>query len=178
MTVPISVVIPVGPLPHHRAHLDECLASVAAQTAPTDDLVMVDDVMYPGLGLPGAFNKGVELARNELVFLLGSDDLIMPNCLLRCWQAWQVNPHPLGWFFVGVRNSTGYEQNTASLAAMVTKTLWDKAGGLRSDFNPPYPSCEIEFISRMLIAGGKLGATYRVSDEILYFWRNRDVVPA
>lgn len=172
MTVPISVVIPVGPLPHHRAHLSECLTSVCTQTQPTDDLVLVDELAYPGLGIAGAFNKGVELARNELVFLLGSDDWLYPRALSLCWAEWQRNPQPLGWYFVGVRDSSGYEQNTPCLAAMVTKTLWRTAGGLKADFRP-YPSCEIEYISRMLIAGGKLGATWRVSDDVLYYWRKR-----
>ena len=34
MTVPITVVIPVGPAPHHTAHLAECLDSVRGQTEP------------------------------------------------------------------------------------------------------------------------------------------------
>jgi glycosyltransferase involved in cell wall biosynthesis len=177
VTVPISVVVPVGPLPHHWAHLDECLESVRTQSAPTDDLVLVADADYPGLGIAGAFNKGVELARHELVFLLGSDDWLFPRCLELCWAEWQRNPQPLGWYFVGVRDSSGYEQNTPCLAAMVTKTQWNLAGGLHADFSP-YPSCEIEYISRMLLANGRLGATYRVSDDVLYFWRRRDVVPA
>lgn len=192
MSAPISVVIPVGPEPHHRAFLDECLASVAAQTLAPDEVVVVESDLgaaeawlrtaYPdGLKLVDgprertiaeAFNLGVRESANDLVFLLGSDDLIYPRCIERCWQAWQAAPHALGWYFVGVRQSDGYEQNTPCLAAMVTKALWAESGGLHSDFSP-YPATEIEFISRMLLAGGKLGATYRVSDDVLYFWRKR-----
>lgn len=209
-TVPITVVIPVGPAPHHQAHLAECLASVTAQSHLPNEVIVIDNGtgLRPPLpelseyefhwtvertlwrapwamGLATGFNAGVGLARNEHVFFLGSDDLLMPRCLERCWQAWEQFRQPLGWYFVGVRDSRGYEQNTPCLAAMVTKTLWQAAGGfeLGSDYGAnsqgvATSSCEIAFISKMLLASGKLGATYRVSDEILYFWRLRQGVPA
>lgn len=186
MSVPISVVIPVGPKAHQREHLRECVDSVHAQTQLPDEFIIVaegrnhDAVDYDGLwwmnafdtplGIPGAFNKGVELARNELVFLLGSDDKLYPRCLELCYAAYQRFQAPLGWYSVGVEYSNGFTQNTPCLAAMVTKTLWAKAGGLKSDYRP-YPATEIEFISRMLLANGELGATYRVSDEVLYYHR-------
>jgi glycosyltransferase involved in cell wall biosynthesis len=208
MTVPITVVIPVGPAPHHRAYLYECLDSVRAQTVQPaeilvidngtglrDALLMPEDVPeWPGvrlwtapwaMGLATGFNAGVGLATTEHVFFLGSDDLLRPRCLELCWRAWTLDPHSLGWYFVGVRDSSGYEQNTPCLAAMVTKTLWKAAGGLElgSDYGSnshgiATSSCEIAFISKMILADGRLGATYRVSDEVLYFWRRRNVVPA
>lgn len=209
MTVPITVVIPVGPALHHTAHLFECFDSVARQTEMPEEILLIDNGtglrpplsddflkqferpdMAPSdaklwrapwaMGLATGFNAGVGLARNEHIFFLGSDDLLHPRCLERCWQAWLADPHPLGWYFVGVRDSSGYEQNTPCLAAMVTKALWQAAGGfeLGSDYGANSQgtltsSCEIAFISRMLLAKGQLGATYRVSDEILYFWRKR-----
>jgi hypothetical protein len=117
-----------------------------------------------------AFNFGVSQARNELVFLLGSDDRLMSRCLELCYAAYQHFGDPLGWYSVGVEYSNGFTQNTPCMAAMVTRTLWNKAGGLKRDFSP-YPACEIEFISRMILAKGELGATYRVSDEVLYWHR-------
>lgn len=186
MSVPISVVIPVGPMAHQREHIRECFESIHSQTQLPDEMIIVAEgrnhsaVDYDGiwwmnpfdtpLGIADAFNKGVELARNELVFLLGSDDKLMPRCLELCYAAWERERQPLGWYSVGVEYSNGYTQNTPCLAAMVTKTLWAKAGGLRSDYRP-YPATEIEFISRMLLANGELGATYRVSDEVLYWHR-------
>lgn len=211
MTVPITVVIPVGPARHHTRYLAKCLESVAAQTEMPEEILIIDngiglreplpvETLFPfagrsdiapsdaklwrapwAMGLATGFNAGVGLARNEHVFFLGSDDVLHPRCLELCWKAWLADPHPLGWYFVGVRDSSGYEQNTPCLAAMVTKTLWAAAGGLElgSDYGvnsqgTPTISCEIAFISKMILAKGKLGATYRVSDEVLYFWRKRE----
>lgn len=185
MSVPVSVVIPIGPLLHQQEYLEECFESVRQQTHIPEDVVLVydhkalrmgrDDIDSFGnignpLGISEAFNKGVALAKFELVFLLGSDDRLMPRCLELCYAAYQHFQAPLGWYSVGVEYSNGHTQNTPCLAAMVTRTLWNKAGGLKRDYSP-YPSCEIEFISRMLLANGELGATYRVSDEILYWHR-------
>lgn len=190
MSVPISVVIPIGPKPHQREYLKECVESLYNQTVSFYELIVIDDSPYPvekigptpfrqhyylnleiePLGIAEAFNRGVELAHSELVFLLGSDDKLYPRCLELCYAAYQQFKAPLGWYSVGVEYSNGFTQNTPCLAAMVTKTLWAKAGGLRSDFRP-YPATEIEFISRMLLANGELGATYRVSDEVLYWHR-------
>jgi glycosyltransferase involved in cell wall biosynthesis len=190
MSVPISVVIPVGPLAHQREHIGECVSSVFNQTAEADEILLLDtpgecrplnkeldgiaeiklwDISHI-TNIPDAFNFGVYEARNELVFLLGSDDKLYPRCLELCYAAYQHFQQPLGWYSVGVEYSNGYTQNTPCLAAMVTKTLWNKAGGLKRDYSP-YPACEVEFISRMLLANGELGATYRVSDEVLYWHR-------
>lgn len=186
MSVPISVVIPVGPLAHQREHFQECIDTAFTQTELPEEVIIVDSSMdfrpvwwkepinyfyTPEINtIADAFNYGVSMARNELVFLLGSDDKLYPRCLELCYAAYQRFNDPLGWYSVGVEYSNGFTQNTPCLAAMVTKTLWNKAGGLRRDFSP-YPSCEIDFISRMLLANGELGATYRVSDEILYYHR-------
>jgi glycosyltransferase involved in cell wall biosynthesis len=40
----LSVCIPVGPYQHYKAFLKECLESVAAQTMPPHDVVIVDDM--------------------------------------------------------------------------------------------------------------------------------------
>jgi len=39
----ISVVIPVGPEPHHEQYLEECLASLRTQTKQPDEILLVDD---------------------------------------------------------------------------------------------------------------------------------------
>lgn len=193
MSVPISVVIPVGPKRHQSEYLIECLESVNAQTEKPDEIVIVDSsgVLLPGemdcpcvsniihrpvittppSDIADAFNVGLSEARNELVFFLGSDDKLMPNCMELCYQKWQHLQQPLGWYFVGLEYSNGFSQNTPCLAAMVTKTLFRVAGPLARNGTHTYPGCEIEYISRMILANGKFGATYRVSDEVLYWHR-------
>lgn len=202
MSVPISVIVPVGPLPRHSAHLSECIDSVRAQSVMPEELLIVDNgygvrqestrVSIPGfdpsfmrlwyapwaMGLATGFNAGIALSKCELCFMLGSDDLLAPRCIEACWDAWHRYDKALGWYFVPVRDSSGYEQNTACLAAMVSKTLWMKSGGfeLGSDYGCnsqgiATSSCEIAFISKMILAKGELGATYRVAEDILYFWR-------
>lgn len=202
MTVPISVIVPVGPLPRHSENLAECIESVKAQSVQPEELLVIDNgygvradstrVSIPNfdpsfmrlwpapwaMGLATGFNVGISLAKCELCFMLGSDDLLMPHCIERCWDAWHRWEKRLGWYFVGVKDSSGLEQNTPCMAAMVSKELWTLSGGfeLGSDYgcnsnNIPTSSCEIAFISKMILANGKLGATYRVSDDVLYFWR-------
>lgn len=193
MTVPISVVIPVGPKQYQSEHLLECLESVNRQTQAPNELVIVDSsgILLPGVmdcpctsnivnrpvitipptGIPDAFNVGVSYARNELVFLLGSDDRLLPRCLEQCYAAYNRFQQSLAWYFVGVEYSNGFTQNTPCLAAMITKTLWQTAGPLARDGTHNYPGCEVEYISRMLLANGRFGATYRVSDDVLYWHR-------
>lgn len=196
MTIPISVVVPVGPKRHHSEFLIECLESVNAQTQPPDEVVIVDSsgimiageldcpcasnvanrpiITVPATGIASGFNTGLAHARNELIFFLGSDDLLKPRCLELCYAAWHFYKQALGWYFCGVEYSNGFTQNTPCLAAMVSKELWRVAGPLKNDGEHHYAGCEIEYISRMLNANGDFGATYRVSDEPLYWFRMRE----
>lgn len=185
MTVPISVVIPVGPLARHSERLQECLQSVREQSEPADEILVIDNgtgLREPleleengitlwrapwAMGLATGFNAGVGLARNELVFCLGSDDTLYPRCLDICYRKWQEVRDPMGWYYVGVRYSNGFEQNTPCLAAMVTKSLWKKTGGFALGWDYT-GSCEIEFISKYVLTD-HIGQTYKVSDDILYW---------
>lgn len=81
-------------------YLVETLDSVAAQTRPVDEFVLVDDgssdttaaiaadhrtrptiVATAGLGHPAARNRGVAAGDSDLVAFLDADDLWTPNCL-------------------------------------------------------------------------------------------------
>ena len=190
---PISVIIPVGPLPRHSEFLAAALSSINTQTLPPTEVIVVDNGagIFDGgsfdcpcidrvpnriirlennAGIAGGFMAGINAAQTDLVFLLGSDDMLFPSCIDQCWSAWQRWEKKLGWYFVGVEYSNGFSQNTTCLAAMMPRELFAIAGPLKND-HAPYPSCENEFISRMLLADGRFGATYRVSDDVLYYYR-------
>lgn len=193
-THPISVVIPVGPLDRHSDFVEEAIESCFKQTEMPNEVLVFDNgtglrkelKIHPrdpeiltlkstpwALGLSGGFNVGLALARNDLVVFLGSDDHLYPKCIEELWKAWgRWGQRHLGWYYLGVQYSNGFSQNTPCLAAMVHKDMWIASGGLR-----PCDDClhstEIEFISRMIQANGTLGATYRVSDEVLYWFRAR-----
>lgn len=149
----ITVVIPVGPSPSNKQWLDECLDSVAGNVAYAEQIILIDDgaqlhdsdYLYKRYGrtdwmrcykmpwrtgVSHAFNYGVALARNECVFLLGSDDTLEPNCLERCWEAYLKRDKQDAYYSVPVRYLTSGEVQTIPCnAAMVTKGFWKKSGG-------------------------------------------------
>ncbi|MBR1800289.1 MAG: glycosyltransferase family 2 protein [Bacteroidaceae bacterium] len=101
----VSVIIPIYNV---RQYLEECIASVAAQTFRDFELIAVDDCStddsrrvldsslekYPLIqaqvkiirhernkGLSAARNTGLQASQGEFVFFLDSDDTITPDCL-------------------------------------------------------------------------------------------------
>ena len=153
----ITVVIPVGPKKSHATWLTECLQSVARQTYQPAEVLIIDDmhgldqrllgnqcgsaplrVWYAPwhVGVPLAFNLGVGLARSPLVFLLGADDVLEPDCLRECALGYASCAATLGhdpdrcYYWVGVEYmDTGEQQFTPCNAALVTKGLWKATGG-------------------------------------------------
>jgi glycosyltransferase involved in cell wall biosynthesis len=154
----ITVVIPVGPSEANKRWLQECIESVYTQTLLPDQVLVIDDgadlsswppdlgvarnkeidgyhvvdiyVLPWRTGISHAFNYGVALARNECVFLLGSDDTLEPTCLERCWEAYNKRDKQDAYYSVPVRYlSTGEVQTIPCNAAMVTKGFWKMTGG-------------------------------------------------
>lgn len=81
-------------------------------------------------GISHAFNYGVMLARNDLVFMLGSDDTLEPTCLERCLEAYEKRGRADGYYSVPIRYmDTGEVQTAPCNAAMVTKDFWRLSGG-------------------------------------------------
>lgn len=153
----LSVVVPVGPRKEHANWLEECLASIEAQTLKPHEVIFVDDMASIPfqiwhsfslrnpkivvqhwespwhLGVAHAFNFGVALSSEECVFLLGADDTIEPDCLEQCMKKYQETNEQIrgqSYYYVGVRYmDSGEDQSLACGAAMVTKSLWRWNGG-------------------------------------------------
>ena len=87
------------------------------------------------LGDAGAFNCGVGLARNELVFLLSCDDTMEPECLELCVAEWEKHEcrdafYWVGAHIIGCEGETVAPDQAAPFGnAMVTKELWRISGG-------------------------------------------------
>lgn len=146
MTEPITVVIPVGPSEANRRWLPEAIDSVYRQTVMARLVLAIDyggptviaDLRYEDLlwrapwrsGVAHMFNFGVGIARTELVFMLGSDDYLEPDCLEQCIAAYLRNGRRDAYYYVGVHYLDGQgEQTLPCGAAMVTKGLWEQTGG-------------------------------------------------
>lgn len=192
--LPVSVVIPVGPLPCHREWLEECLDSVVAQTVQPNHVIMVDDMAGLStlkidplahlplevwrspwhLGVAHAFNIGAALARGPLVFLLGADDTLEPDCLERCLQEYDAvdRKHSnanLGYYYVSLRYmDSGETQCVPCNAAMIHKDLWKATGGFPVESASGAPDAALVSI----IWGRKIGFTHPVDKEkVLYNYR-------
>lgn len=192
-THPITVVIPVGPLPHHREFLLEMITSINEQKVAPNEVIVINDGGPPigsyldtdwpmfrireyiqpwNLGMVAAWNCGVGLASNELVLLVGADDRLYGDCVDECYKAWLREQEPLGYYYLGVQYSDGREQNTACNAAMVTKALWRHTGGFPAQSAVGAP--DHIFLS-MLLCASKDGRTtakiLRVCDDMIYWYR-------
>lgn len=164
MSAHISVVIPVGPLPHHRAWITETLESLQAQTRRPDKVILVHDgcetvdlidgLSYKlvwnemRLGMVASFNRGVAMAQ-ELAITLGSDDKLLPHAIedaLRTWDKVQIaNAY---YYFDVVYSDDGRTQSVPCHAAMVHASWYRAIGGLPPESAVGAP--DTIFISMML----------------------------
>lgn len=152
----VTVLIPVGPYAVYKKWLKECFDSVFVQTLQPDELLIIDDMAdcgslvdswvtekQPAFAVKGwnapwrlgdltAWNCGVGLARNDLVFLLSCDDTIRPECLDLCVREWEAHDCKDAFYYVGAHYMGGEwpDQTVPFGNAMVTKGLWRLTGGL------------------------------------------------
>jgi glycosyltransferase involved in cell wall biosynthesis len=146
----ISVAIPVGPNPAYLQWLPECIESVLQQThKPLEiiiindgaDVVVLEDIItrcsfspikyYKTLwnvGVADAFNFGIALSSAELVFMLGSDDKMMPTCLEEVVKEYEKQKVK-GWYNVTIITSGGEVMTLPNNTAAVHKDLWQWTGG-------------------------------------------------
>lgn len=194
----VSVVVPVGPHDANKRWLDECILSVSNQTwnkngnggchlVLVDDMADLDTSMIPSdlsrtvwkspwyLGVAHAFNIGVAVAPSELVFMLGSDDWLEPECIEKCVEEYAARTgDPYAYFYVGVRYSDNGETQTVPChAAMVSKSLWRRTGGFPIESASGAPDAAL--ISILMGNYPRAGRFWPVADGIpLYNYRRHN----
>jgi len=145
VALPISVVIPVGPNPEYIQWLDECIRSILDNEA--DEIIVIEDMAFLDLrwknnhsyiqfyendwllGCADSWNRGVALAQNNLVFLMGSDDYLLPGCLEAVVNGYEINEGKDAWYNVTCQYENGDLQDSPNNAAAVTRGLWKLTGG-------------------------------------------------
>jgi glycosyltransferase involved in cell wall biosynthesis len=150
----VSVVVPVGPQKEYLNYLKECVYSISDQMFPQDEIVLVDDManlnehvdMWSArskgtirytrndwlLGCADSWNRGVALAKNDLVLLMGSDDVLLPDALDALREAYVENNGNAAWYNLTIQIDEGPDTGTHTVfnnAAAVTKELWKLTGG-------------------------------------------------
>lgn len=182
----ISVVIPVGPYPANVKWLQEALDSVLTQTQRPEQVLLINDghvdlsqYMCKSVrewcppwrsGVAHSFNFGVALAETPLVLMMGSDDILKPECIERILDAYTANHSQDAYYWLDVEYmSTGNKQSIPCNAAAVTKGLWNKTGGI-----PIEAACgagDAALLSIMMVHMPKL-IKWVPSDEPLYVYRD------
>ena len=204
MTEPrVTVGIPVGPSADACRWLPEALDSVRAQTVPVRIIVVDDmhggllvhdhnhemgkygkDVFFEhqyvyyapwNLGVAQAFNHCVALAPTDLVFMMGADDTLEPECIERCLEAFdrEIVDQELGYYWVPIRYmDTGEVQGLPCNAAMVHKNMWKATGGFPPETASGAP--DAAFISRIIGTPGFPAHLVQVGNVPLYNYRRHD----
>lgn len=105
----ISAIIPAWSAPYY---LPACLASLSAQLAPTDELILVDNgsggkvagwakqfapaarllILPQNLGFAGGTNAGIRAAQGEWLLLCNDDALVEPGCVAALAQTLALAP--------------------------------------------------------------------------------------
>lgn len=144
---PITIALPVGPNPAYKEYLPECLESLYSQTHLPHEVIIISDMAhyldgmtfdYPNLrivkndwlcGCADSWNRGVALSQTELVFMMSSDDKLMPECLETCAEALVDHQYKSAWYSVTYQLQNGEVHDVPNNASMVTKKLWAFLGG-------------------------------------------------
>lgn len=158
-TVPLTVVLPVGPAAHHCRYLAECLESIHSQSVQPAELLIIDDMHDltrhdPNLvltlhwadrhiwrapwrlGNPTAVNMGVALASNETCLIMAGDDELLPGAIEAAWRRYERCERRDALYWFGVQYSDGRpDQQMPWGGALVTKGLWRATGGYDPHMN-------------------------------------------
>lgn len=204
----ITVLIPA----YNRARLLlRALDSVAAQSLREFEIVVIDDgstddtatavaewarnnpavaLQYErqaNSGQHAAHNLGVKRARGELVMMLDSDDLLLPDALERYWRQWTAIPASARAGFLGVAGHGAWLASRRIQGSAFPQPVFDSSFleikqrlGVRGDkfgayrrellLDHPYPVFEGERRFRMSYVIQKLSLDYRIRfvDEVFH----------
>lgn len=80
------------------------------------------------LGVSTIFNIGVALSENNMVMMMGSDDILNKHCLEHVAKAYMKH-NIEGWYNVTCEFADGALQDLPNHAAAVTQKLWKDTGG-------------------------------------------------
>lgn len=184
----ITVGIPIGPFPSCKTWLEECIISALHQLKPGDEILLVLDYTdlpenlewvntYDSIsmistpwrvGVAHAFNFCVSVARNDLVVMLGSDDVLLDGALEACRNAWRNIKDPLGYYWFPIQYSDGEQQALPCNAAMVHKKLWDHCGGF--PIETATGAMDAALVSIFMVHPDA-GHMYRVCQDPIYWVR-------
>ena len=125
------------------------------------------------LGVPGAFNVGVALARTQFSLLLGADDTLEPGVIgafrRACPMPLREGAERTYWALAVRYMDTGEVQTLPCNAAIVPRALWERTGGF-----PPESAvgaCDTMLLSILIAHGAAAGEIRLVSEEPLYNYR-------
>lgn len=147
----ISVAVPT----HNRPQLlREALLSIAAQTHPQWEVVVVDDGSTPPVlestlrellgehfvlvrhaqaqGIAAAKNAGVAAAHGDVVLHLDDDDLLTPTALEKINSVYELYPD-IECLFINVEPFGRYEKGTAENQSQALYKLLERIGGIEEN---------------------------------------------
>jgi len=162
----MSISVITATVTGRESMLDECVASVVAQTLkPVEHIVMLDSELE---GCSAMVNRMVAKADGDWLFFLADDDLILPRCLELHWEATDgadiVYGPPLIW---GIHDPWWYFQAPPAIpaTALMRKSLFLDLGGYDEDATREE---DRGLWTRALAAGAKF---VRISDAPTWVYR-------
>lgn len=166
--------------------IEKTILSVIGQAYPNREYIIVDglstddtmrivdkyrdqiDVIISekDLGISDAFNKGIRRATGDIIAMINSDDILLPDVLSRVAQAWEPGVDVLATNVIMKNAETGYEcretpstdfplmpffRHVAHQGAYISRECYQKYG--LYDTNIRWPM-DLEFLMRVYIQGG------------------------
>lgn len=157
--IPLTVVTPVGPHPHNKRWLGDCLLSIDRQTVKAGEHILVDDtanlnqllecegvriaICEKHIG-PASVNVGIETSKTDWVVILNSDDTFYPEAIEKLTKKIEGLNRPSY-----IRFDVNCNNNTISPAGQCFhKEIWERAGRYPNEYD-----LDRLFVSSILMKG-------------------------